>query len=337
MAARFRNVAARFRKVYPLIWHDERFQELAAEEKLVALYVLTCPQSNRIGLFRFSVAEAAECLGMVPETFAKRFERVVSVLNWGFDKRRKVVFIPTWWKYNTPDNPNTLKGNLADLDEVPQGELTQQFAANLAYLNPNLHETFRERLANVTETMPKPSLNQEQEQEQEQEIYSPDKPARESAPEKPRKKRPAKERKPREADPLFDAVAEVASSDPKVNGAHVAKVANLLRQADPPFTPDEVRRLPGILRKQTWWKEGQEVTRGCVQNHIALVRKKAAVETRRPEQNRAMKAIEDAEREAVHGISLVGGLRKGDACGADAAMSNAPLDATPEANGVAQA
>lgn len=49
-------------------------------------------------------------------------------------------------------------------------------------------------------------------------------------------------RKPREPNPLFDAIAEVTASDPKASGSHIAKVAKSLREAEPPYTPDEVRR-----------------------------------------------------------------------------------------------
>jgi hypothetical protein len=54
-----------------------------------------------------------------------------------------------------------------------------------------------------------------------------------------RKEKPKAEKKPRARDELFDAVAEITASDPTVSGGHVAKVANLLRQADPPYSAAE--------------------------------------------------------------------------------------------------
>lgn len=54
--------------------------------------------------------------------------------------------------------------------------------------------------------------------------------------------KPVAVKKPRERDPLFDAIAEVTASDPKASGSHIAKVAKSLREAEPPYTPEEVRR-----------------------------------------------------------------------------------------------
>ena len=59
---------ARYRKIDPRTWKDEKFRVLLSEEKLIAFYVITA-QSNRIGLFNFSPAMAAEDL----ETFSKPF------------------------------------------------------------------------------------------------------------------------------------------------------------------------------------------------------------------------------------------------------------------------
>jgi hypothetical protein len=60
---------------------------------------------------------------------------------------------------------------------------------------------------------------------------------------KPRQPRALVPAKPRERDHLFDAVAEVSGSDPKVAGSHVAKISNLLAKAEPPYSPDEVREF----------------------------------------------------------------------------------------------
>ena len=45
---------ARYRKINPRLWDDERFVQLDAVEKLIAIYSITA-QSNRIGLFRGGV------------------------------------------------------------------------------------------------------------------------------------------------------------------------------------------------------------------------------------------------------------------------------------------
>jgi hypothetical protein len=174
-------MAQRYRKIDPRIWNDEKFRALSREEKLIALYVLTA-QSNRLGFFKFSKALAAEDLNMPVETFSKGFDKVCKALAWRFDEEARVLLIPKWFRYNCPDNPNTLKSCLEDLHELPRTPLVSEFALCVQYLPQALHETFRkgleerygerylERLGErYGERYPQRMPHQEQEQEQEQE------------------------------------------------------------------------------------------------------------------------------------------------------------------------
>ena len=92
-------MASRYRKIDPRIWTDEKFRQLTAEEQRIALYILTA-QSNRIGLFTFSPGKASEDLGTLPPTFRKGFEKVCRTLNWEWDAEARVLYLPTWWRYN---------------------------------------------------------------------------------------------------------------------------------------------------------------------------------------------------------------------------------------------
>lgn len=155
---------SRYRKFEPRFWKDEKVRQLDVELKAIAAYCIT-GQSNRTGLFNFSPGQAAEDLGILPQTFAKGFAKVCLTLNYGWDSEARVLYLPTWWKYNTPESPNVLKGNLTDLDDVPQNRLFAEFSTNLAYLPETLHQTFREGLGKHS---PKPSPIQEQKQDQDQ-------------------------------------------------------------------------------------------------------------------------------------------------------------------------
>jgi hypothetical protein len=161
----------RYRKIDPRIWKDEKFISLGSFFKLVIIYCLTTPQSNRIGIFNFSPSQAAEDLETLPETFLKGFKKVCEIFNWRYDEKYRVLYIPKWWKYNKPENPNVLKNCLQDLHEIPNSPLKEEFKSNLDYLPETFHETFSETFA---EGLPKPSPkrmgDQEQEQEQEQDI-----------------------------------------------------------------------------------------------------------------------------------------------------------------------
>ena len=160
-------MAARFRKIDPRIWTDEKFRLLKAGEQRIAFYILTA-QSNRIGLFSFSVGKACEDLDMSPQTFRKGFQKVCQTLNWVWDTDARVLYLPTWWRYNQPENANNVIGNLKDLDDLPKTPLLERFSTNTTYLREDLIQTFTQTLAKrYPQRSPKRSASQEQEQEQE--------------------------------------------------------------------------------------------------------------------------------------------------------------------------
>lgn len=162
-------MAARYRKIDPRIWTDERFRQLTGDEQRIALYILTA-QSNRIGLFCFSPGKASEDLGTLPPTFGQGFLKVCRALHWEWDEEARVLYIPTWWKYNQPENANNVIGNLKDLDDLPNTPLLERFFANMAYLSEGLVDTFTLTLTKRSlQRSPKHSPSQDQDQEQEQE------------------------------------------------------------------------------------------------------------------------------------------------------------------------
>ena len=166
-------MASRYRKIDPRIWTDEKFRQLTGEQQRIALYVLTA-QTNRIGLFSFSPGKACEDLETLPPTFTKGFLKVCQTLNWEWDKEARVLYLPTWWRYNQPENANNVIGNLKDLDDLPETPLLERFSSNTACLSNDLIVTFTQTLAKRSpQRSPKRSPSQEQEQEQEQEQDAP--------------------------------------------------------------------------------------------------------------------------------------------------------------------
>lgn len=153
-------MAAKYRKIDPRVWTDESFAELESVEKLVALYAITA-QSNRCGLFRFSPARAAEETGLDPDSYDGIFVRVCHTLAWKYDPKRRVLYLPSWWKYNPPENPKHLKGCLEDLHDLPYSPLLTEFATNVRHLPEHCREDF-------SIAMQIAMANQEQKQEQEQ-------------------------------------------------------------------------------------------------------------------------------------------------------------------------
>ena len=145
------DLVGRYRRAYPRIWRHPDFQKLTPAPRNIALYVLTGPQTNRIGLFHFSPATAAEDLLLGADTFREGLRNVCGTFGWVFDADSRVMYVPSWWRWNRPENLNVLRGNLKDLSEIPPCALIEAFAQNLAYVPADLHQTFidtfRERMA----------------------------------------------------------------------------------------------------------------------------------------------------------------------------------------------
>ncbi|VTR92160.1 Uncharacterized protein OS=Blastopirellula marina DSM 3645 GN=DSM3645_24505 PE=4 SV=1 [Gemmata massiliana] len=88
-------------------------------------------------------------------------------------------------------------------------------------------------------------------------------------------KKPAKEKKPRPCNPLFDALVEVTGSDPVVNGRYVGRVASLLASASPPYTPGEVHDFARDWRLLLPWAKPTEhprLTLGIIEKHLPQLR-----------------------------------------------------------------
>lgn len=76
---------------------------------------------------------------------------------------------------------------------------------------------------------------------------------------------------------LFDTVAEVTASDPKASGAHIGRVCKSLKAAEPPYTPEEVRRWAEQLREEGWMQGYPSLA--YLEKNIGRVRAKPAPAT----------------------------------------------------------
>jgi len=99
------------------------------------------------------------------DTLREGVRDVTLTFGWVFDADAGVLYIPSWWRFNRPENVNVLKGNLKDISEIPSCALLDAFATNLEYLPADLHETFIETLRR---RMPKRPPTQDQEQEEQE-------------------------------------------------------------------------------------------------------------------------------------------------------------------------
>ncbi len=88
-------------------------------------------------------------------------------------------------------------------------------------------------------------------------------------------KKTPKEKKPRPADPLFDALVEVTGLDSKINGGYVGKLAAAFRSAEQPITPEEVRAFALVWRVLLPWAKPDQhprLTLKIIENHLPPLR-----------------------------------------------------------------
>lgn len=121
---------AKYRKIDVRVWTDEKFSQLNPEQKLFALYALSGSQTNRVGLFSVSLGMASELLGISGNRIERVCHTVCHTLSWLFDIPLSVLYLPQWWKYNSPANSNAMKGALKDLDDLPKTYLLHEFNDN---------------------------------------------------------------------------------------------------------------------------------------------------------------------------------------------------------------
>jgi hypothetical protein len=130
----------RYRKIFVRVWSNRAFQALTREQQVVTLYLLTGPQTNRIGIYRLSLGSAGEDLGMSADAVLEHITAICRAFGWQFDSLNRVFWIPSWWSYNQPtENDKNFRGALSDLSEVPDSRLIVLFLQSRQYVPACLH------------------------------------------------------------------------------------------------------------------------------------------------------------------------------------------------------
>ena len=183
---------ARYRKIDPRIWNDEKISSLSDCAQLAFLYVLTHPLMTSLGALRGTPEGlAGEKYGWEEsrEGFRKAFlEACLELSEKGVIKidKKGVIFAPNFLKYNRPESPNVIKAWKGSLDLLPEcslmTEVLTQAKSCIDAMSEGYREAFQEAFAEdfakaclggVEKPSAKTMPNQEQEQEleQEQDIY----------------------------------------------------------------------------------------------------------------------------------------------------------------------
>ena len=107
-----------YRRVYLRLWRHSDFRFLNDSERLLALYMLSGPQTNQIGCYYFSPALAAEDLGVTVKTLTSRLRSICKPFGWEWREDSRLFYVPSWLDWNRPNGPNATTAWRDEADRV---------------------------------------------------------------------------------------------------------------------------------------------------------------------------------------------------------------------------
>lgn len=86
-------------------------------------------ESNRCGLFRFSIADAADRLGVETGIALDHLTALAEAFGWQYDRQSRVLWLRTWWERNPHlcANESAVRGCIRDLQSLPRTPLLKAF------------------------------------------------------------------------------------------------------------------------------------------------------------------------------------------------------------------
>ena len=142
-------------KVYTAFWQDPSIRAMPEDARALALYLLTCPHANSIGLFRAPDAYVADDMQWPIERVSKGFRDLSES---GFIVRENGtgwLAIANYLKWNRFENRNVAVGAMSIFENAPEGAAKYccarallEFGAHLTAEHVNRLETVREPFRN---------------------------------------------------------------------------------------------------------------------------------------------------------------------------------------------
>lgn len=171
---------ARFRKVDPRIWNDEKFLSLSDDGQLLFLFLLTHPHMTSLGAMRATISGLAEEKRWPRQRLSKAFQEAFRKGLVEYEKEACYVGLPNFLKYNGPENPNVVKSWESALDLIPECdskvllvERVKAFVKGLPESWQKLPEGFGKGSARARASEQEQEQEPEQEQEQDKNGASP--------------------------------------------------------------------------------------------------------------------------------------------------------------------
>lgn len=161
---------AKYRKISPCIWNDEKVRNMSDKGKLALLFLLTHPHMTPLGAIRANAPGLACELGWTAEAFREAFRESLVKGIAKQDEKACLIWFPKFIKHNPPESPNVVTSWVGSYEELPECRLRQEILSSVSVyvksLTPGFQKAFQEAFG---QALAKGMPNQEQEQEQEQE------------------------------------------------------------------------------------------------------------------------------------------------------------------------
>jgi len=164
----------RYAKISPQLWIGDtgrQLREAGSEALLVALYLLSNPHANMLGLYYLPTSLIAHETGLASEGASKGLRWAIEAGFCSYDESSEMVFVHEMARYQIADQlvptDKQCAGLQRDYDGLPNNPFLAMFYEKYATA---FHLTSRRENRRPSEGTSMPHRSQEQEQEQEQDL-----------------------------------------------------------------------------------------------------------------------------------------------------------------------
>lgn len=147
-------MTGRYTKIRAKFWSDEKVKKWDDDTKLLALYLLTSPHKNLLGLFVLNKLYICADLGWDTKRLGKPFAKLLQDGFIKYDEESELLLLVNFMKHNPLENGNQVKAAISLLRELPKSPLWQDLKQLLEPFAKPFAEPLLERLGNpVTVTV----------------------------------------------------------------------------------------------------------------------------------------------------------------------------------------
>lgn len=139
---------ARYFRVTPKLWRHAATVEWSQRATLLALYLLTCPHRNIVGLYWLPKSYACEDLRWETGDLDAAMRELADDGFMRYDDATKIVFVCNALAYDAPANENVAKAAVKQLEELPVTPLLSALAEAAHQHSEHLHKAISNRWPN---------------------------------------------------------------------------------------------------------------------------------------------------------------------------------------------